>query len=605
MAGRIGRAAALFAGASFAALVALPVLGQESLLPPGFDQPPPKAAPAPSPTPAPAPVASPAPRPSPTAAPRPVAPSANGITVATGDPLLPPQEGDALEEEETEAPPPRYDLPPGSRRLTTRVGLLSAETSGLAPDAFGNRGRYAIALMDATREPQVSRWSAILLRRALMSGVDTPSTVNGADFVAARAWLLLRQGEAQAARMLVQSVDPDKASTRLRGVAMQVFLANADPAGLCPYVPAEAGRGNRTWDLVQAMCAAMVGESGTAGAILERVRRSGRIAAIDVKLAEKVIGAGINSRRSATVLWDDVEELTPWRFGLATATGVAIPDNLWRTATPSMRGWAVQAPMIPLEQRLPLAPEAAAKGILSARAYIDLVAMAADGEAPTDDVADMGRAVRLAFVAADLADRVNSISALMTATSGYSGHVLAARPAARVGPVPLGEDQAFAMLGAMFAGGLDRNAIAWAPRIQVGTPAWGLLAVGSPRPLVGVNAGQVADFASADDSEASLRTRFLAASLIGLGRVDAGDAADLAEEYDLALNRETRWSRGIALAAERGEAGMVALLVAVGLQGRDWQSIPPSRLYHITAALRRVGLGAEARMIAAEAVTRA
>lgn len=605
MAGRIGRAAALFAGASFAALVALPVLGQESLLPPGFDQPPPKAAPAPSPTPAPAPVASPTPRPSPTAAPRPVAPSANGITVATGDPLLPPQEGDALEEEETEAPPPRYDLPPGSRRLTTRVGLLSAETSGLAPDAFGNRGRYAIALMDATREPQVSRWSAILLRRALMSGVDTPSTVNGADFVAARAWLLLRQGEAQAARMLVQSVDPDKASTRLRGVAMQVFLANADPAGLCPYVPAEAGRGNRTWDLVQAMCAAMVGESGTAGAILERVRRSGRIAAIDVKLAEKVIGAGINSRRSATVLWDDVEELTPWRFGLATATGVAIPDNLWRTATPSMRGWAVQAPMIPLEQRLPLAPEAAAKGILSARAYIDLVAMAADGEAPTDDVADMGRAVRLAFVAADLADRVNSISALMTATSGYSGHVLAARPAARVGPVPLGEDQAFAMLGAMFAGGLDRNAIAWAPRIQVGTPAWGLLAVGSPRPLVGVNAGQVADFASADDSEASLRTRFLAASLIGLGRVDAGDAADLAEEYDLALNRETRWSRGIALAAERGEAGMVALLVAVGLQGRDWQSIPPSRLYHITAALRRVGLGAEARMIAAEAVTRA
>ncbi len=605
MAGRIGRAAALFAGASFAALVALPVLGQESLLPPGFDQPPPKAAPAPSPTPAPAPVASPTPRPSPTAAPRPVAPSANGITVATGDPLLPPQEGDALEEEETEAPPPRYDLPPGSRRLTTRVGLLSAETSGLAPDAFGNRGRYAIALMDATREPQVSRWSAILLRRALMSGVDTPSTVNGADFVAARAWLLLRQGEAQAARMLVQSVDPDKASNRLRGVAMQVFLANADPAGLCPYVPAEAGRGNRTWDLVQAMCAAMVGESGTAGAILERVRRSGRIAAIDVKLAEKVIGAGINSRRSATVLWDDVEELTPWRFGLATATGVAIPDNLWRTATPSMRGWAVQAPMIPLEQRLPLAPEAAAKGILSARAYIDLVAMAADGEAPTDDVADMGRAVRLAFVAADLADRVNSISALMTATSGYSGHVLAARPAARVGPVPLGEDQAFAMLGAMFAGGLDRNAIAWAPRIQVGTPAWGLLAVGSPRPLVGVNAGQVADFASADDSEASLRTRFLAASLIGLGRVDAGDAADLAEEYDLALNRETRWSRGIALAAERGEAGMVALLVAVGLQGRDWQSIPPSRLYHITAALRRVGLGAEARMIAAEAVTRA
>lgn len=599
----------MLAGASLAGLLALPVLSQESLLPPGFDQPPPKAAPAPSPAPAPAPVATPAPRPAPIATPRPTAPSTGGATLANGDPLLPPEEGDATEEEEAEAPPPRYDLPPGSRRLTTRVGPLSEETGGLAPGAFGNRGRYAIALMDATREPVVSRWSAILLRRALMSGVDTPPTVNGADFVAARAWLLLRQGEAQSARMLVQSVDADKASTRLRGVAMQVFLANADPAGLCPYVPAEAGRGNRSWDLVQAMCAAMVGESGTAGAILERVRRSGRISAIDVKLAEKVIGAGINSRRSATVLWDDVEELTPWRFGLATATGVAIPDNLWRTAPPAMRSWAVQAPMIPLEQRLPLAPEAASKGVLSARAYVDLVAMAADGEAPADDVADLGRAVRLSFVAAELADRVNSITSLLTSTGSpsgsYAGYVLAARPAARVGPVPLGEDQAFALLGAMFAGGLDRNAVAWAPRVQVGSPAWGLLAVGSPRPLVGVDAAQVADFASADDSEGALRTRFLAAALIGLGRVDTGDAADLAEEHDLGLNRQTRWTRAIAMAADRREAGMVALLVAVGLQGQDWQSIPPYRLYHITAALRRVGLGAEARMIAAEAVTRA
>ena len=142
-------------------------------------------------------------------------------------------------------------------------------------------------------------------------------------------------------------------------------------------------------------------------------------------------------------------------------------------------------------------------------------------------------------------------------------------------------------------------------RVQVGSPAWGLLAVGSPRPLVGVDAAQVADFASADDSEGTLRTRFLAAALIGLGRVDAGDAADLAEEHDLGLNRQTRWTRAIAMAADRGEAGMVALLVAVGLQGQDWRSIPPYRLYHITAALRRVGLGAEARMIAAEAVTRA
>jgi hypothetical protein len=58
-------------------------------------------------------------------------------------------------------------------------------------------------------------------------------------------------------------------------------------------------------------------------------------------------------------------------------------------------------------------------------------------------------------------------------------------------------------------------------------------------------------------------------------------------------------------AASRGERGNVALLAAVGLQTDDWAGVPPSHLYFITAALRRVGLDPYARMIAAEAMTRA
>ena len=46
------------------------------------------------------------------------------------------------------------------------------------------------------------------------------------------------------------------------------------------------------------------------------------------------------------------------------------------------------------------------------------------------------------------------------------------------------------------------------------------------------------------------------------------------------------------------------LLAAVGLQGRSWADIPPAHLHHILAAMRRVGLGADARMIAAEALSR-
>jgi hypothetical protein len=49
---------------------------------------------------------------------------------------------------------------------------------------------------------------------------------------------------------------------------------------------------------------------------------------------------------------------------------------------------------------------------------------------------------------------------------------------------------------------------------------------------------------------------------------------------------------------------LVALLAGLGMQGSSWQQMTPLHLFHITSALNRVGMGAEARMIAAEAVAR-
>jgi hypothetical protein len=47
------------------------------------------------------------------------------------------------------------------------------------------------------------------------------------------------------------------------------------------------------------------------------------------------------------------------------------------------------------------------------------------------------------------------------------------------------------------------------------------------------------------------------------------------------------------------------LEAAAGLQTRSWSAVHPAYLMRIVAALRRVGLEPEARMIAAEAITRA
>ncbi|MEM8726956.1 MAG: hypothetical protein AAGE86_15695, partial [Pseudomonadota bacterium] len=61
----------------------------------------------------------------------------------------------------------------------------------------------------------------------------------------------------------------------------------------------------------------------------------------------------------------------------------------------------------------------------------------------------------------------------------------------------------------------------------------------------------------------------------------------------------------IERAADAGNPTLVALLAGLGMQGASWEQMTPLHLYHITSALRRVGLEAEARMIAAEAVARA
>ena len=143
--------------------------------------------------------------------------------------------------------------------------------------------------------PLASRWAHIALRDALLAKARAPADVNPVDWVAERAWLLLRMGEADAARMLVAGVDTDRFTPKMVQVAVQSALANADPPALCPLED-----GIRKYDpsvraLVQAMCSSLAGEPETASAQIDHARRYGRIGGIDLALAEKVVG-----RRPAT-----------------------------------------------------------------------------------------------------------------------------------------------------------------------------------------------------------------------------------------------------------------------------------------------------------------
>ena len=591
-------------GTSLTAMLVLPAIAQESLLPEGFGNP--AETPAPRPTPTPSQTPAPASTPKNSTTPPPVT-STVGATDTAGTPA----EAAADEGEDGEEVEPgtlKYDLPPGARRLLTRIGPLTPETGGLAPDAFGVRGQYAAAIMRRTNGQFASRWGQILLRRSLASAIDTPDTINGADLAAERASLLLRMGEAIAARWIVQAVDYDRATPRLVAAAQQTYLANADPAGMCPYVPAGlAGGDEQTWRLSAAICSGLAGEAGPAGWAIGRVRSSGRISNFDILLAERVLGATGSGRRSTTIEWDNVDRLSSWRFGMATATAVPVPEALRTAAPANMKGWTVLAPMTDMASRVAAAPEAAARGVLSSEAYVSLLSAAASEEEPSEALAAQSDQLRAAFGSAQGADRYAAMEGIWAAgttpVQRYAAMVSTARAAAALPVGTVVGDDPWQLLGSMLAGGYDDNAIAWVPTITVGSHAWGVLAVGSPRPLNGTTAGTVGQFSGDDDSVDFLRSKFLLAGLAGLGRIDAAAAASAASDLEVDLGKQTRWSRAIMAAAERREPGMVALLAAAGMQG-EWSKVPPYHLYYIVRALREVGLASEARMIAAEALVR-
>jgi len=600
-----------------ALLAAIPVLGQdspESLLPPGFGEPAPAPRPGPtvSPTPAPAPV------PSGSVTQQPIDPSRQidgeqDITETGRDlPLLTLDENGELDLEALdEALQSQYVLSAGERRSTDEIGVLTPQYKGLPKDAFGNEGGlYLTSLIKNLNGPILSRWGSILLRRALLSKVVSPENIDPADWTAERAWRLLRMGEADAARSLVLKVDVGNYTPRLYEVAMQAHLATADPAGICPLVDAGARVSDApTWVMFRPICASLSGEQSRATSLLQQARRNKAATGIDYLLAEKTIGAGFEGRRAVSILWDDIEFFNNWRFGLGVATGVEPPDRLYDQAGRHVQGWRARAPMLPMASRMKAADIAAAIGVFSSQAMVDLYAAAYDDPETSDDLKAQASVLRQAYTNDTAETRLAAMRDLWVRSDNeltrYSSKILTARAAAKIPPAAALRDQSYDLIASMLTAGLDRSAIRWTNIVEEGSDGWALLAVASPNRKSPVSYGALDDFGDADTSDDKLRSKFLLAAVAGLARADQQTIADFADDLSLDLRRTTRWTRAIQLASRRGQKGTVALLAAVGMQGRSWNAMSPLHLYHIVQSLERVGLEPEARMIAAEALTRA
>ena len=580
--------AAGVAGLALAAGLGLPVVGQDrdapkSLLPPGF------AAPAPTPTAA------------PTNAPGPLLPGA-----AAGEaPLLPQQAGDT--------PPPfiaetdAAALPPGAP-----IGIIDAAGGGFGADAFsGSNGRFVAGLANRIAGPVASRWAAITLGRALASRVPGPAGIGDGDWAAARAGLLLRLGAVDPARRLVDALPLERYTPATYRVAGEVSLAAADLAGLCPI--AATGRAlsdDVMWDLAWGMCAAMDGDDITAAGVIDSVRgrpkaKQGALPAFDLRLAQRVVVLAGGAGRADGINWAEEAGLTPFRYGVASAAGVSVPADRLAALGPAHPGWVVRNAAMSAATRFALLRQAAVLGTLSAEELASGVAALAQADA-SGGFAPESRAGRLrdAFTGSP-AERGAAIAAITGDGSGdpYGALLEAATAAAALKPSAALAGQSDMIIAALLAAGNTARARAWWPIAQaagdeVRARAQALLAAGAGGAMA---PGDFREWQGA--AKASPRAQaMLLAALSGLGQARGSGWDGL--KQDAIRPVANRWAAAIASAARRRAAGEVALLAATGLQG-SWADVPPAHVEAIVAALVACGRVADARHIAAEAVTRA
>ncbi|MBS0483560.1 MAG: hypothetical protein JSR96_15750 [Proteobacteria bacterium] len=613
------RRIALFVGGGALALTSAWAIAQntpESLLPPGFEKPKASAQKPPATKPdGPAPVApsSPVVQPIPEGASAATAPASRTPALPSGAKVPSLRELEAMSPDELDellGLKPKFDMPPAARRSMKQVGMLASGEGGLPPGSLaGQSGDLVKAALDGNKGALVSRWGHILLRRALVSRLDAPQNMNPADFAAARAALLVRMGEGEAARAIVQDVDAANYTPDLTQAAMDAYAFTADITGICPVIAVQGGeRKDADWRVLRSICTTFQGNGAAGMAQLNQLARAGVWPQIDMLLAQKYAGAAGKARQAVKIEWDGVKEMTPWRYALTIGVGLEPPAALMKNASARYSYVAATAPMLPLTSRAQAADRAASTGILSSAAMVDLYGQIYAQPDITGKWADSAASLRNAYTGAAAADRMSAIRALWDGGGDpqgrYSRLVLTAYAAARMPPSNDFSNDAPDLITSMLAAGLDRNALRWAPQAGKGSLAWALLALAAADANTKVDSGDLDSFHGDDTSPGHRKSRFLIAGLAGLGRVDQAVSRDFAAKLGVDPDRQTKWARLIDQAAEVDNAELVVLLAGVGMQGDGWDKMTSLNLFHIVSALNRVGLSAEARMIAAEAVAR-
>ena len=422
----------------------------------------------------------------------------------------------------------------------------------------GASGAFLSTLMRRMDTPLASRWAHIALRDALLAKARAPRDVNPVDWVAERAWLLLRMGEADAARMLVAGVDTDRFTPKMVQVAVQSALANADPPALCPledgirkYDPSDpragagdvlvaggrAGNGRRPRSTTRGATA------GSAGSTW-RSPRKWSAPARNRPRGDDRVGAGRQPDRLA-LRPRDRDRHDPARPA----------DQCRLAAAPRVPGAGAAADRRSSGSISALV--AAGLGVFSSQSLVDLYSAIYDSTDPERPAEHRRLAAAPGVRRQGRRDATRSDPPAAGDRQGRPQKEAARALVARAATLIDAGRQARQGCARPHLGDARRRATTRRRRAGSRRSAsmdeanadrcWAMLALGAPD-VADVGSGRLDGFIRRDNSPDQSQ-RALVAGLAGLGRINADAANSLNRRYGLGLGRQSSWTRMIDAAA--------------------------------------------------------
>lgn len=434
-----------------------------------------------------------------------------------------------------------------------------------------------------------------LAHRLLLTAAAPPAG-SGPSVVAARVEALSRMGAWAQAKTLAEAVPGLLAETGAANAWLGGALLGGDPGDACTHPPALGEGEALRLDLV---CRIAAGRNGEAALTADLMRERGMD---DPALA---LLADIATRGPAGPI-GSLPDPRPIHVALLRLADLAAPKDAFGTGDPGLLAALAANPRNPASLRIEAAERAAAGAALDAEG---LTAIYVDTEEGRGGVfrrlsAEMPPVERVALVAQAVAGLTPP------ALAGTPGLVWAeALAPASAAPEVAGHAAAVSRL--LLAQGMAEAAHPWFDLLRSADPAeaarlWplaalaGLVSAGDDEPLMETWIGDP----RAGSEGRALRMASLLAVLDAVGRpvpAQAWAATIGTERSRVALPSPALFQR-LRDAALAGASGEVVLVSLVMLGDEELGEIPASVLVPVLRSLRAVGLDAEARALAREAV---